>query len=162
MLIKFKKCHEKAQLPSQALGDVGFDLRSVENVTLKMGAVTKVKTGLQIADYNPLIRAASYDQLGPMQQNPVKLTVYPKIEGRSSLGSKGIFPVAGIIDPQYRGELIVALSNLSDSDYIVREGDKIAQFVLYSTVTMPFVSFEETDEVVETDRGDKGFGSTGR
>lgn len=155
MLVKFKLEHENAKLPTQADGDVGFDLYSCEDIDLPTGRVTKIKTGLHIADFNPTL------YIETMFSN-VKTTVYPKIEGRSSLGAKGIFTVAGIIDPTYRGELAVALANMSGADYKIMKGDKIAQFVFYTCLTSPELKFEVTDSIVPTIRGDKGFGSTGR
>jgi dUTP pyrophosphatase len=80
---------------------------------------------------------------------------------RSGLASKqGLRPsnCVGCVDSDYRGELIVALYNDSEESRIIRPNDRIAQLVV-----IPFlaVEFEETDELDETIRGEKGFGSTG-
>ena len=74
-----------------------------------------------------------------------------KIEGRSSLALKGIQVLGGIIDPDYEGEVKVIL--MSVKDYLVKRGDKVAQLVF-----LPFTAFEEA----EGERGDGGFGSSGR
>ena len=166
MLVKFKLEHPDAKLPTQSEGDVGFDLYSCEEIWIPSGRVAKIKTGLHIADYEPGLsvkrRTKSAEGFAWTEQEGFKLTVYPKIEGRSSLGSRGIFTVAGIIDPIYRGELAVALANMTGDDYKIEKGDKIAQFVFYTCLTAPELEFEVTDTIVPTRRGDKGFGSTGR
>lgn len=83
------------------------------------------------------------------------------IFARSGLATKnGLAPAnkVGVLDPDYRGEVIVSLHNDLDELQIVRHGDRIAQLVI---VPYPAVTFEETDELDETDRGDGGFGHTG-
>lgn len=167
MLIKFKKLHTNAKIPTQAEGDVGFDLYSREDVLIQAGRVSKVNLGLAIADYDPVRvmqgpKFIKTDAGTDMVMQCTELTVYPKIEGRSSLGAKGIFTIAGIIDPSYRGELTVTLANMTGRDYQVGMGDRVAQFVFYTCLTSPELEFEETDTIVPTVRGDKGFGSTGR
>jgi len=81
---------------------------------------------------------------------------------RSSMGirhgvtlSNGV----GVIDSDYRGEIIVALTNLSDTPYTIQPGDRVAQLVI-SPVVQAQISL--VDELDETDRGAGGFGSTGR
>ena len=82
-----------------------------------------------------------------------------KIEGRSGMGFKhGILPHPGIIDCGYRGDAGVKLYNLTDKDYEVKAGDRIAQFVVY---TNHVVEVQEGD-IQETERGAKGFGSSGK
>lgn len=161
MLIKFK-LDPGAVLPSQEIGDVGFDIRANEDVVIHAGRVAKVKTGLYIADYDYLLRVEHHSSRDQPTQLGFNMTVYPKIEGRSSLGSKGIFTIAGIIDPIYRGEICVTLANMSGDDYRVQLGDKIAQFVFYPCIAIPEMMFTVVDEVTTTRRGAKGFGSTGR
>lgn len=64
----------------------------------------------------------------------------------------------GLIDSDYRGEVQVALSNLSDTPFTVEDGDRIAQLML---LPAPQFFWEETDTLPETARGEGGFGSTG-
>jgi len=64
-----------------------------------------------------------------------------------------------VVDADYRGTLFVLLFNLSDTDYAVATGDRIAQLILERIVT-PEVT--ETDSLTETTRGAGGFGSTGK
>ena len=154
--VLLKRIHPNAKLPEQAVGDVGFDVSCVEDFVAPAGKVTKVSTGLQPAEsIEPLLL-----------ENKVLATPFMKIEGRSGLASNGVFPVGGIVDPRYRGEIKVALFNSTDEDMHFKAGDRVAQFVIYYTLanagTHTKVAFLETDTVTETDRGDKGFGSSGR
>lgn len=147
MRAMFKKLEENAQLPTKAHGDdVGYDLYAVENVTLEPGQVTKVRTGLAYG---------GFDQLNHGSTN--FMAVFPKIEGRSGLASKGIFPVGGIVDPGYRGEITVMLYNSSKS-LKIEVGDRVAQIVFYMTA-QPEIGI---GELKKSERGDAGFGSTGK
>ncbi len=83
------------------------------------------------------------------------------IYARSGLASKkGLAPAnkVGVIDSDYRGEVMVALHNHSGADATIEPGERIAQLVI-----TPYVMgiFEETDDLSETERGSGGFGSTG-
>lgn len=83
------------------------------------------------------------------------------IFARSGLATKqGIRPAncVGVCDEDYRGEYIVALHNDTDEERIIRHGDRIAQLVLLPYIQCDFVE----DELSETERGDGGFGSTGK
>ncbi|MEG1993959.1 MAG: dUTP diphosphatase [Oscillospiraceae bacterium] len=84
------------------------------------------------------------------------------IYARSSMGTKfGVIPAnaVGVIDYDYRGEIIVALHNNGNEDYTVKCGDRIAQLVVTPIVTP---EIEIANELSETQRGDGGFGSTGK
>lgn len=85
---------------------------------------------------------------------------FGKIESKSGLNVKqGIVSCGGVIDEGYTGSIAVKLYNLGPRGYAVRKGDKIAQLVIqpYSAPELELVV-----ELAETDRGDAGFGSTGR
>ena len=83
-----------------------------------------------------------------------------RIEPRSGLGFKhNLQPHLGVIDNGYRGDLGVKLYNLGNKDYEVKPGDRIAQFVVYPLI-QPVCSW--ADEVENTNRGDSGFGSSGK
>lgn len=150
----FKKTHPDAVIPTQEEGDVGWDLYSVENKPLSPEMVTIINTGLQLAS-TPLI--AGNDQN--------MWSVLMKIEGRSGLASKGIFPVGGIIDGTYRGDIKVCLFNTIPARYLIEAGDRIAQLVLYPVVATKrghHVEFQEVDWQHESSRQDHGLGSSGR
>lgn len=143
--LQFLKTHEDAQLPSckridQFTGDTGYDLHSVEPAIIEPGGSEVVPVGLTLADISP--------------------GYWFKIEARSGLGFKhGIIPFGGIIDNQYRGDLAVKLFNHGKQPVYLEKGDRIAQIVVYPLI-QPSVSWAK--EVSETERGQQGFGSSGR
>ncbi len=81
-----------------------------------------------------------------------------KVENRSSMFKKGLV-TTGVIDCGYTGSIGVSIHNLTDDDYHVYIGDKIAQLVFYP---IALSDFESAVTLKETERGDGGFGSTGR
>ena len=116
-----------------------MDVTSVESVTIPARGSAVVGVGLKFA----------YIEEG----------FWVKVEGRSGLGFKhGIIPHPGIIDEGYRGDAGVKLYNLTDKNYEVKAGDRIAQFVVYANYPVE-VSEGSVEESV---RGDKGFGSSGK
>lgn len=84
------------------------------------------------------------------------------IYARSGLASKrGLAPAnkVGVVDSDYRGEITVALHNHGEQPQRIEDGERIAQLVI-----TPFLKaeFDQADELSETERGEGGFGSTGR
>lgn len=148
--LHFFKLHESAVIPSQREGDVGLDVRTIEDVTISPGKTVKLRTGLALAKQpDDLLRRA----------------VFLKIEDRSSMALKGITTHGGVIDPNYRGEFHVLLRNGTDSDYVVHAGDKVAQIIVYFaafTYAGNLLECVEADEIESSNRGSGGFGSTGR
>ena len=145
--VKFIKTHPDAQLPRAnndeiGTGDSGYDLVAVEDVLIKADSSAGVPVGLTLAYIEP--------------------GFWFRIEPRSGLGFKhSIQPHLGVIDNGYRGDLGVKLYNFSphwNTPYKVKKGDRIAQFVVYPLI---HPQCEWADEIVESDRGDKGFGSSG-
>ena len=125
-------------------GAAGMDLRACLDapLTLNPGDRVGVPTGFAIALPGP------------------EWVAY--IFARSGLGIKNGITLpncVGVIDSDYRGEIIVALTNLSDVPYTIQPGDRVAQLVI-SPVVQAQISL--VDELDETDRGAGGFGSTGR
>ena len=137
------RINPKAGLPiRQTAGSVGYDISAcLENeVTIAPGETFKVGTGLAIA-LEPGYAAFIY--------------------ARSGLGiNKGITPAncVGVIDSDYRGEVIVGLRNASSTAFTVKNGDRIAQMVIAKCELPEIVLCENLEE---TTRGDGGFGSTG-
>ena len=66
--------------------------------------------------------------------------------------------MAGLVDAPYRGELIVCMYNLNETEFVFEAGQKVAQLVVLPTL---YPDFKETDTLSETTRGGGGFGSTG-
>lgn len=157
---KFLQTHPRAKLPTQAhseigTGDSGFDLYGVideRNSAAKFDADGKAH----------LVVPARGSIVVPVGLKLAYVTpgYWFRVEARSGLGFKyGIQPHFGIIDNPYRGDLGVKLYNLTDVDYKIFDGDRIAQIIFYPLV-QPVLSF--TDTVDETQRGEGGFGKSGR
>ena len=143
-LIKLKKTHPDAVLPSAnnkdtGTGDSGYDLVAVESGKIAARGSNIIAVGLTLADITP--------------------GYWIRIEPRSGLGFKhSIQPHLGVIDNGYRGDLGVKLYNFSNTDpYYVKSGDKIAQLVVYRLIQP---TFEFSDDISETPRGNKAFGSS--
>tara|TARA_B100001059_G_C17473361_1_gene398132 strand:+ start:27 stop:464 length:438 start_codon:yes stop_codon:yes gene_type:complete len=85
-----------------------------------------------------------------------------QIRPRSGLAAKkniSVLNTPGTIDSDYRGEIKVIIYNHGDTDFVVNNGDRIAQMILSPVIKM---KLEETDKLPETIRGEGGFGSTGK
>ena len=157
--------HPEAQAPTvnYAGSDLGFDLYSIEDTILPPGIPVKVRTGIAIE--------------GPPGWGFV-------LGDRSSMAAKGVTYAGGRIDAGYRGEILVCLINVNQPEYSlntirdssggisevtlqrsdvsvhIRKGDKIAQMSPFEAKTsMPI---EIVEELTVSDRGAKGFGSSGR
>jgi len=139
--IKFKKLHPDAIAPRYAhtgdYGDLAADLYAAETVEISPGAVVAISTGLAMEF------PAGHGAL---------------VEDRSGLALKGLTTLAGVIDPGYRGEVKVVLTNLSDAPITLKKGDRMAQLRIVRRIE---AIFEEATEVDKTGRGSGGFGSTG-
>lgn len=136
--MKVKRLRPDALLPKRAHAtDSGADLFAVERTVLPPRAVTHVHTGVAVE----------------LPQNTSGI-----IWGKSSVESKGVKAMAGLVDAPYRGELIVCMYNLNDTEFVFEKGQKVAQLVVLPTL---YPDFEETDELTDTARGSGGFGSTG-
>ena len=125
-------------------GSAAMDLHACvdEAVTIPPGGRSMIPTGLAIA-----LPSADYVAL---------------VYARSGLGIKhGVAPAncVGVIDSDYRGEIIVGLQNSGESEFTVRPGDRIAQLMIAPVVRANLQMVEELDE---TARGAGGFGSTGK
>ena len=113
-----------------------------EPITIPAGGRAVIPTGIAIA-----LPSAQYVAL---------------VFARSGLGIKhGVAPAncVGVIDSDYRGEIMVGLQNSGESDYTIQPADRIAQLMITPVVQ---AQVELVDELDDTDRGAGGFGSTGR
>jgi len=142
--VNIKKLDEKAIIPSYGSEyAAGADLYACleETVTIESGETVFIKTGIAME---------------------VPIGFAGLVYARSGLASKkGLAPAnkVGVVDSDYRGEIMVALHNHSKVSAVVEPGERIAQMVI-----TPFLTAEYTqvDELEETERGEGGFGSTGR
>lgn len=140
LTLRVKKLTETATVPSYAHpGDAGMDLFACEGTVVRQGDRTLVGTGvaMEIPDgYVGLV----WDKSGLSNNH-------------------GLKTLGGVIDAGYRGEVKVGLVNLSDKDYTVRVGEKVAQMLIQKVER---AAIEEVSELSDTSRGEGGFGSTGK
>lgn len=116
--------------------------------------------GLDIrAMYDGIVRAHQSATFGTGIHIELPPNTMGDIRPRSGLMFNHDILTFGTIDQPYRGEIMVHMMNLSDTDYNVKRGDKIAQLVVGQII---YVRLDKVSELSETDRGENGFGSTGR
>jgi len=157
MQVGIKKLSEDAQLPTRGSEKAaGYDLRMSQSTTIELNKEnTDILTGmLKIKPHETV-------KVGTGLAAKIPDGYFGAIYARSGLATKqGLRPAnaVGVIDSDYRGELIVALHNDTDKEQTIKTGDRIAQLVV-----MPYlpVEFTEVDALDETERGAGGFGSTG-
>lgn len=139
MELQIKKLREDAILPAFARkGDAGFDLVSCETVELQPGERKTVPTGVSIAI-------------------PEHHVGFIMDRGGVAL-NKGLHCMAGVVDSNYRGEWKIVMVNLNKEATIVEKGTRIAQGLIVPL--LPF-SITEVKELDETERGGRGFSSSG-
>lgn len=144
MKIKIKKLDAGAVLPTRGSSQAaGYDLyaKSAEDTVIPAHQTVMVGTGIAME---------------------IPEGYFGAIFARSGLASKqGLRPAncVGVVDSDYRGEFMIALHNDTDAERVIAGKERIAQMVV-----MPYlpVEFEEVEELTETERGEGGFGSTGR
>jgi deoxyuridine 5'-triphosphate nucleotidohydrolase len=139
--MKFKKLVKWAKIPTRAHeDDLGLDLYAIDTTLISANGSTLVHTGV----------AAAFDPgIGGI------------LKDRSSVASKQrLYVKAGVIDPSYRGEILVLLENPDNKGKLVHGGDKIAQMVLVPSVATTIEEIEDFED--ETTRGEQGFGSSGQ
>ena len=134
---------EELHAPQYAtVGSAGLDLRALEHTVIHPGETMPFAMGyrIYIGDH----------------------TLCGLIVPRSGLGIKGIMPanVLGLIDSDYQGELMVYLKNHGDENFIVESGDRIAQLVFMPIEHVMFSVVSDFSHT--TERGEGGFGSTGK
>jgi dUTP pyrophosphatase len=139
--IKFKKLCPDALIPKQMReGDSGLDIYSHEDAVLEPFKVRLVKTGVSV-------------EIPPLYEGQVR----PR-SGLAINHGITVLNTPGTIDSNYRGEVCIILINLGQTSYQIKKGDRIAQLVI---TPVPKVTVEIVDELTDTARGDKGFGSSG-
>ncbi|GLV45374.1 Deoxyuridine triphosphatase [Carabus blaptoides fortunei] len=138
-VLKFTKLSVNAFAPSKGSGKAaGYDIKSAYDYIVP-------KRGKQMIDTDIKIELPE--------------ECYGRIAPRSGLAAKHSIDVgAGVIDEDYRGPVKVILFNLSDNDFEVKKGDRIAQLICERIM---YPDLQEVQELTETERGDGGFGSTG-
>ena len=143
-VIKYKKLRENGVAPRYATAfSAGADLycASEGDIVIPAGERRAVPTGIAVE----------------CDRRDVALLIY----ARSGLATKHGVSLAngvGVVDSDYRGEIIVSLINNSDREYTVAPGERIAQLVVTPVLR---AEYTEADELSDTERGEGGFGSTG-
>ena len=137
--LTFRRLDPRAVLPTRGSeAAAGLDLYSIEPVTLSPGERRLIRTGLAVA-----IPAGHYGRVAP----------------RSGLATRhGLDVMAGVIDADYRGEILCLLINSGSEQIDLPEGGKICQLIIEKIIT-PDAAWAE--EISDTARGAGGFGSTG-
>ena len=120
--------------------DAGYDIYSAEEAVIPAGGRRNFHTGVRLA---------------------VPIGWYYEIKGRSGLGFAGVEPFIGTLDATYNGFLRVLLFNLSEKDYQVYKGDRIAQILFHKQHEMLPVEVESFSDAYNK-RGISGFGSSGK
>jgi len=140
MQIKVKRLMKKAILPNYAHpGDAGLDLYSIEEKILKPGERYTFRTGLAV-------------------EIPEKFVGL--IWERSGLATReGLILLGGVIDSGYRGEIRIVLWNLSKKGVKISQSERIAQLLIQPIVQ---ARIKEVNNLSVSQRGQKGFGSTGK
>ena len=142
--VLIKKLSPEVQLPSyKTSGASGMDLMAFikSSITIKPKTSFLIPTGLSIA----------FSENYEIQIRP-----------RSGLAAKSnisVLNTPGTIDSDYRGEIKVIIYNHGNNDFLINNGDRIAQMILTPVIKM---ELEETSDLPETIRGEGGFGSTGK
>lgn len=144
MDIKILKLRDSAIIPTHATpGAAGYDLHACLNsdVSISRGQLLKIPCGFAL-------------------ETPPGFAAF--IFPRSGLATKygiSLANVVGVVDSDYRGELQVCLTRISDGDpYVIHNGDRIAQLIVMKVESLNFVS---VSQLSDSDRGKGGFGSTG-
>ena len=142
--VLIKRLSPKVKLPSyKTSGASGVDLVAAidSSITIKPKSSCLIPTGLSVA----------FSQEYELQIRP-----------RSGLAAKNnisVLNTPGTIDSDFRGEIKVIIYNHGNEDFIINNGDRIAQMVLSPVIK---INFEETNNLPDTVRGQGGFGSTGK
>ena len=142
--VLIKKLNPLVKLPVyKSDGASGMDIMAFleKPITLEPNSSYLIPTGISVAfssDYEIQIRPRS----GLAAKNKISVLNTP-----------------GTIDSDYRGELKIILFNHGDKDFLINNGDRVAQMILTPVIKM---KLEETDELPESIRGEGGFGSTGK
>ena len=138
-ILKVKKLFKNVELPEYALDtDLGFDIRANETVIIPVSEQKTIRTGLAIE----------------IPEGHVGL-----IRDRAGIITKmGLHTAAGTFDPAYRGEVSIVLVNCGEHETEVEKGMRIAQMIILPVAK---AKLKEVKELSSTNRGERGFGSTG-
>jgi len=144
-MLRVKRLADAARAPEVAHPgeDLGYDVFALEAVELWAMASVRVRTGIAVEARHPETGVA----LGLL------------VRDRSSMAARGIAVTGGVIDAGYRGEIQILLTNLTGTAIRLEAGDKIAQMIPVPVLTG---TVSVVEELGDSSRAEKGFGSSGR
>ena len=143
LLVKLLATTARAPVVAHPGEDLGYDLFALEGVALAPHTTIKVRTGISVEARHPSTGA------------PLGLLV----RDRSSMAARGIATTAGVIDAGYRGEILILMTNLTDTLAELKAGEKIAQMIPIPVLTG---DVQVVDSLEDSARAEKGFGSSGQ
>ena len=144
MKLTFKKLDPRAVIPSRAtVGSAGLDLCACLEapVVLAPGEIKMIPIGI----------TAEPDS------DDIALLIYPR-SGLSSRYGVSLANCVGVVDSDYRGEICVGLTNHGTKPFVIEPQTRIAQLIVMPVLPLPIL---EVDDLSDTERGEKGFGSSG-
>ena len=142
--VLIKKLYPKVELPKyKTEGSSGLDLMAYIDSPIKIapGTSALIPTGISLAIPNDL-----------------EIQIRPR-SGLAAKSNIAVLNTPGTIDSDYRGEIKIILFNHSKENFLVKNGDRIAQMILMPVLK---IEFDEVNELPDTIRGSGGFGSTGK
>lgn len=140
LILKIERIDKELPLPTYAYeGDAAFDLLAREDTILQPDEFKAIPTGLKMEIPDGYVGLV-WDKSGLSIKN-------------------GLKTLGGVIDSGYRGEVTVGMINLSGAQYTFEKGHKVAQMIIQKKET---VTLHEVENISESDRGDKAFGSSGK
>jgi len=150
--IKIKNTSKNETPKYETEGSAGFDFRA--NLPNKGEVIILGPSGS--GNNIAMVPTGLHFQLPPIME----LQVRPR-SGLAAKKSITVLNSPGTVDSDYRGEVKVILINHGTEDFVVNNGDRIAQGVISSIFSMDYIDFNQVNELDETERGSDGFGSTG-
>lgn len=139
MILRIKRTNKDIPLPKYAKeGDAGMDLRTTHDVIIKPKQYELIETGISME--------IPKEHVGLLWDKSGIAT------------SRGLHSIGGVIDSGYRGEIKVALYNIGTTEQKFKKGERIIQLLIQPIKQM---EIKEVEKLTETERGNKGFGSTG-
>lgn len=143
--VKIYREHENSKIPKyKTEGSAGADIYAIEEVTIQPMQIVLVKTGIYVE---------------------IPQGIEMQIRPRSGLSVKhGITLIncVGTVDSDYRGHVGVPLINLGSEPYTIKVGERIAQMIFNKYESIEWEEVESREDLEETERGEGGFGSTGK
>jgi dUTP pyrophosphatase len=141
--VKLLEAGARAPVVAHPGEDLGYDLFALDGAVLAPRAAVKVRTGIAV------------EARHPVTGGPLGLLV----RDRSSMAARGIATTAGVIDAGYRGEILILMTNLGEVAVELKAGEKIAQMIPVPVLTG---TVETVENLEDSARAEKGFGSSGR